>query len=362
MIVRIVRNRRGFTLIELLVVIAIIAVLIALLLPAVQAAREAARRSQCTNNLKQIGLAMHNYHQAVNSLPWGDLTGFWDDFSSNVMLLPYLEQGPLYNAINLQNTIAFINSPASPGWPANTTVQFATVNVLNCPSDLDRLTSPTGHSNYCPSNGADVLFFGTLDQWSGPFGVVNAAGNGGNSTHLCVGFQFIIDGLSNTAAYSERVKGIGNYLWITNPQPLDVLTPSGNYFSLQPGTGFSNASLSIPPQAYYSLCKQMTLSAAALTTTGTQNQYMPPGSAWYTGHPSSTFYNHVMTPNGINCEYDTSGAFPNGALTAGSRHPGGANVLLCDGSVRFIKSSISPQTWWALGSMAGNEVISSDSY
>ena len=104
------RARRGFTLIELLVVIAIIAVLIALLLPAVQAAREAGGGAQCVNNLKQIGLAIHNYHQALNTLPPADLTNTWADFSSNVFLLPYMEQQPLYNAINF----AWQLFPASP--------------------------------------------------------------------------------------------------------------------------------------------------------------------------------------------------------------------------------------------------------
>src|SRR5262245_51249501 len=125
------RDRRGFTLIELLVVIAIIAVLIALLLPAVQSAREATRRIQCTNNLKQLGLAMHQYHESLNALPFGDLTYSWADFSSNTMLLPYLEQGSLYNSINFSAQLL----PANPGCPENTTAQYATLSVMNCPSD-----------------------------------------------------------------------------------------------------------------------------------------------------------------------------------------------------------------------------------
>ena len=124
-----VRRFRGFTLIELLVVIAIIAVLIALLLPAVQAAREAARRGQCTNNLKQIGLAMHNYEQAVSSLPNGHYGTGWNDFSCLVMLMPYMEQGNLYNTINFSNT----GDAADPGDPLNNTAMLAKINVLHLP-------------------------------------------------------------------------------------------------------------------------------------------------------------------------------------------------------------------------------------
>src|SRR5580693_8622186 len=105
---------RAFTLIELLVVIAIIAVLIALLLPAVQAAREAARRAQCVNNLKQIGIGMHNYHASMNGLPWGDLTGYWNDWSAIALMLPYLEQGPLYNSINFNSNLQNATTPGCP--------------------------------------------------------------------------------------------------------------------------------------------------------------------------------------------------------------------------------------------------------
>ena len=117
------RNRRGFTLIELLVVIAIIAVLIALLLPAVQAAREAARRAQCTNNLKQIGLALHNYHSAINSLPWGD-GPWWIEWSAHTLLLPYMEQGPIYNAINFATRSPSAGASFVHQHPINTTATY----------------------------------------------------------------------------------------------------------------------------------------------------------------------------------------------------------------------------------------------
>jgi prepilin-type processing-associated H-X9-DG protein len=91
------------------------------------------------------------------------------------------------------------------------------------------------------------------------------------------------------------------------------------------------------------------------------NQFMPSGSAWYSGHPSCTYYTHIMPPNSWSCEHDT-GYQPNGALTASSLHPGGVNVLFCDGRVSFVKESISPPSWWSLGSIAGGEVVSADSY
>src|SRR5262249_15364367 len=146
-------------------------VLIALLLPAVQAAREAARRLQCVANLKQIGLAMNNYHQSLDTLPFGDLTYSWADFSCNTMLLPYLEQSPLYDAINFSAQLL----PANPGCPQNTTVQYTTVGLMACPSDsFDRLTSATGHSNYVPNAGSDpVIYSRSTSLWVGPFPIVS---------------------------------------------------------------------------------------------------------------------------------------------------------------------------------------------
>src|SRR5258707_757875 len=142
------RARSGaFTLIELLVVIAIIAVLIALLLPAVQAAREAARRAQCVNNLKQLGIAMHNYHSSVNSLPWGD-GPWWIEWSAHTLLLPYMEQAPIYNAINFSDTQPFGQTPMPVNNPANSTATYTVISGFNCPSDSDRLTDPNGHNNY----------------------------------------------------------------------------------------------------------------------------------------------------------------------------------------------------------------------
>ena len=148
--------RAAFTLIELLVVIAIIAVLIALLLPAVQAAREAARRAQCVNNLKQMGIALHNYHDVVNKLPWGAGPWGWNDWSTHVMLLPYIEQSSMYNALNFSNGFADNNTPN-----INTTVIYRQIATILCPSDSDRLTSPQGHVNYVGNAGsAPNSFYG----------------------------------------------------------------------------------------------------------------------------------------------------------------------------------------------------------
>jgi prepilin-type N-terminal cleavage/methylation domain-containing protein/prepilin-type processing-associated H-X9-DG protein len=348
------RRRPGFTLIELLVVIAIIAVLIALLLPAVQAAREAARRSQCTNNLKQIGLALHNYEQAMNILPWGLGPNNWNDWGTIPLILPYMEQVQLFNSINFANTNNAINTgnngstslPFANGTGfQNTTVFLMKLNVCLCPSDMDRLTSILGHNNYGGNAGSTPDSLHNSSQFDGLFLYMNAA--------PCVAFKSITDGLSNTAAFSERVMGIG----IENNLQVDVLNnPSSSVWAVpQP----SNTGI---PQPYFTACKAIggSLSLSALWVGISPVKPDAAGSQWFSGYATFSRYNHIMTPNSNNCAYGTWAG--EGAFTASSRHPGGVNVLLADGSTRFIKSSISPQTWWALGTRAGGEVISADSY
>ena len=332
------RRNRGFTLIELLVVIAIIAVLIALLLPAVQAAREAARRAQCVNNLKQLGLGIHNYLSSTNALPWGE--GFESPYlcasSTLVMMLPNLELQNLYNSLN------FSNQAGQPFWnntnPINSTVQFTVINTFICPSDLNRLTYGYGRTNYASNAGSDANSFTTASGFNGPFAKL-ATANGLNS---------VVDGTSNTAGFSEIVTGIGNGTAGNNN--LDNLKPAANAFKI------STAASGLP-QTDYNNC--LGVQPIAANVTGG----FALGATWWWGRSGQGRYTHVMPPNSISCAFGGNNSDSNtDAITASSRHSGSVNCLMLDGSVRAIKSTISPNIWWAVGTMANNEVISADQY
>jgi len=339
-------QRGGFTLIELLVVIAIISVLIALLLPAVQAAREAARRMQCVNNLKQLGLAVHQYHDGNNCLPPGQLLYInWQDVSALVPLLLFLEQQNLYNAFNLADVYP-INGmgPVLPAYAVNTTVARTQFVGFLCPSDINRLTNPEGHTNYCGNSGSSPQSAEVVDGRNGPF-VAAEPGLGYSGTRV-FGFANILDGLSSTACFSEKVLGLGIMNQIDPGTPTSVCLAVG-----------TSANATDTP-GYYALC----LSANPNTTPLADGGGLASGSIWTFGYLLQTRYTHIMTPNLQSCELGGPWFGERGAVTASSRHPGVVNVSFCDGSVRGVGNSISPPTWWALGTIAGGEVISADSY
>jgi prepilin-type N-terminal cleavage/methylation domain-containing protein/prepilin-type processing-associated H-X9-DG protein len=334
------RRTRAFTLIELLVVIAIIAVLIALLLPAVQAAREAARRAQCVNNLKQIGLALHNYNSSNNVFPMSRVyqgaSVLNELFSPHAALLPYLEQGVIFSSINF-SLAAFTEQSGSVMYsvPVQTTATASTIATFLCPSDPHKWSIPTGWAgnNYRANEGSSLVYgYGPSD----PNGVnVNMpAPNGVFFIGVCYGFQAITDGTSNTAAFSEHMTGdFSNAMWC----PEDTFEP-GTYPSTQ----------------LQAITQCNAIDPTNLSFQGVSNV----GAPWIYGYHSTTSYYHSSLPGSRSCMFPPLRIM----TTADSQHPGGVNVVMADGSVRFVKTSINLQTWWALGTRNGGEVVSADSY
>jgi prepilin-type N-terminal cleavage/methylation domain-containing protein/prepilin-type processing-associated H-X9-DG protein len=369
---------RGFTLIELLVVIAIIAVLIALLLPAVQSAREAARRAQCSNNMKQLGLALHNYltsqdavpHVYIRLYPPGSQTpgapsDGWGDWSPVSQMFPYLEQGPLYNTINFM-------WPNRNGAFPNTSVLGTRIASFLCPS------SPIAKGNIAcnvlivsPGNN----YFGSVGpsmNWQAsqnPPGLFAFDGNprlNGNTWQNAtpaISIRDISDGTSNTIAFGEWRTGDFNCSLLTVPQ--DVINPvilPANVPMNGPWTGANFTNL----MGWLNTCAQTAPSTINHGSTNWEFNMSYLGISWDQGLLGYTLGNTILAPNPNipncrTCTWNGDWDCP-GMYGLSSYHPGGGNIAMADGSVRFLKSSTALNVVWGLGTIAGGEVISSDSY
>ncbi|MEM9701420.1 MAG: DUF1559 domain-containing protein [Planctomycetota bacterium] len=327
------RRRPGFTLIELLVVIAIIAILVALLLPAVQQAREAARRTQCQNNLKQLGLGLHNHESAlryypsqreIERAPVPPSSQSFYRWSAFALLTPYLDQSNIYQAIDLRQPL-YVFTPGPPPavvtQPDLSAVVAIQVDTFLCPSaSVERTNEEWGATNYmtCQGTGLDG---GLYEDSDGAFFIDSRTTPGD-----------VRDGLSNTAFASESLIGDGRTSTATRA---DVL-----------GTPDAEAAMvwnAVEPVVDDAWC-----------LSGSSELVWNRGEKWADGAVTTTGYHHRHVPNSE--ILDCASRFA-AVKSARSRHPGGVNLLLGDGSVRFVSETVNLVTWQAVGSAAGGEVL-----
>jgi prepilin-type N-terminal cleavage/methylation domain-containing protein/prepilin-type processing-associated H-X9-DG protein len=333
---------RGYSLVELLVVIAVLAILIGLTLPAVQAAREAARRAQCQSQLRQIGLGMHSYHEQNRCFPPAAFPlikhpdaslDYGDWYSIYVRMLPHLGETALYNATNYSTgvwpTDGYGGAPAF-YWQwernaTNTTVALLRLNILLCPSDGGG-RSPYGN-NYRACWGVGGFYSTSAEHPD--------SGNGMFPLLRVVTAARVPDGLSHTVAFSERLRGSGSH---------DRFSTQRDVFGLE----------THPHTADDLLLACRIAARPANMSTG----YVLSGNSWFCTGIERTLYSQCQSPNGkVPDGFEFGGIPAIGMATARSHHPGGVNVLMGDGSNRFVSERISQAVWRGLGSRNGGELV-----
>jgi len=338
-------RRAGSTLIELLVTIGIFGLLVSLALPAVQVAREAARRTTCRNNLRQIGVALHNYASnhglfpsASNYDPGFDVgSETFDghrDYSPHSYLLPYLGEDPLYSSINFGLAMPAYWEFRPPGFHthgANTTAMQYTVKTFLCPSDPGARPASPGRNSYRVNTG--IGLWGTPPSRSNP-----VDGKGAFVHNDYTSPRDFTDGLSNTVAFSEKL--------CSEP---GQFRPESNFVVVNLGGVRPN------PRAMTDICKSLTYPPA--------NFYSFAGHSWAIGGTKYTSYNHAAPPNSnfVDCAIPGHKP-PYGSFGARSHHRGGVLCLIADGSCRFVSDAIDQETWWALSTRNGGELIDSTTW
>ncbi|MCA9241325.1 MAG: DUF1559 domain-containing protein [Planctomycetales bacterium] len=354
-------RRSGFTLVELLVVIAVISVLIALLLPAVQSAREAARRTQCKNNLKQMGLALLGHHDAYGYFPVNQTAsgagsggecaaGF---YSWHARVLPFLEQSAVYDSIDFSANMSDAcgsGAPISAQHP-NATAAAMVVQTFLCPSDgvtggnhVVMGDANPASDNYAANAGWPVMASGlegerpTPGTYNGLISLTNPGQRAAWHDRGPVRIRTVTDGLSQTAAVAERLIQTASSL-----SEVETSDPRLQSFHVT-----SSAPRTLP---------QMAAAGTPGATHADARESAFLGRAWISGwSPTGPTYMHLMPPNTNNVHFTAADENGNVAVTPSSNHPGGVNVLMGDGHAHFVNDDVDPVTWWAIGSRNGGEL------